>query len=70
MRNKYCSLTSLEGNLLNRIATQDFSVFRQQKPSFDLSLDGFARLTPIVGYRFVNSPQLDIFERDLGACQL
>lgn len=68
MTNKqFCSLKILEGDLLNGISTQDLSVFRQQKSSFKLSVDGFSRLTSIVGYRFVDRPQFDIFERDLGA---
>lgn len=70
MRNKqYRRLTILKGDLLNGIATQDFRVFRQQKSGIKLSLNGFSRLTSKVGYRFVDSPQLDIFERDLGAFQ-
>lgn len=67
MRNKqFRSLKILEGDLLHGIATQNLSIFRQQKSSFKLSVDGFSRLTSIVGYRFVHRPQFDIFERDLG----
>lgn len=68
MRNKkFRSLKILKGDLFNGIATQDLSIFRQQKPGFKLSVDGFSRLTSIVGYRFVDRPQFDIFERDLSA---
>lgn len=66
-RNKqFRSLKILKGDLLNGIATQDLSIFRQQKSGFKLSVDGFSCLTSIVGYRFVDRPQFDIFEWDLG----
>lgn len=68
MRNKqFCSLKILKGDLLNRIATQNLGILRQQKSGFKLPVDGFSRLTSIVGYRFVDRPQFDIFERGLSA---
>lgn len=68
MKNKqFRSLRILKGDLFNGIATQDLSIFRQQKSRLKLSVDGFSCLTSIVGYRFVDCPQFDIFERDLGA---